>query len=266
MKPRIGVVIPAYNQPAAVMTALNSLLALQTTRTVGYLVQDDASPDVHLPGVVPPQIAPCFRNERNLGFAGNCNAGARAYLDPAGAPITDVLFFVNQDVYGVYGLSEGWDAALLAAFGSDPQIGVVGAQLRFPDGSIQNAGGTFDARCQPTHRCLGWKDAQHPAIAETRDVEWTTGAALAIRSSLFYALGGFDEAYQRGYFEDVDLCLRARASGWAVRYAPSVRLVHTVGTSGGSPYFAANARTFRARWVDTGRVKPALNTVRERFW
>ena len=39
-------------------------------------------------------------------------------------------------------------------------------------------------------------------------------------------LGGFDQAYDPAYFEDVDLCLRLRAAGWTIVYEPSAVVVH----------------------------------------
>lgn len=253
---RISVIIPAYNDLVAVMTALNSLQGLAQDRAnIEYLVQDDASPALFLPALIP--NAATERNVKNLGFAGNCNAGARR----AGG---DVLLFVNQDVYGVPEWSAGWDEALRAAF-LDPQVGIVGARLLFPDGRIQSAGGLYDAKAQPYHRCLGWKDPRYWETNEARAVDWVTGAALAVRRDIFEAMGGFDEGY-RMYFEDVDLCIRAQQAGHGVWYAPALTLIHSTGSTGGSPYFEASKARFRVKWIDTGIVKPGGRAVWVNFW
>ncbi len=57
-----------------------------------------------------------------------------------------------------------------------------------------------------------------------RAVDQVMGAFLMIRRDLFAALGGFDERFFV-YYEDVDLCLRAREAGYAVRHlaGPSAR-------------------------------------------
>ncbi len=254
----VSVIIPAFNDAVGVLTCLNSLQSLQGAGDVSYYVQDDCSLNVLYSAVIPETIASVQRNERNLGFAGNCNAGAARAT-------SDLLFFVNQDVWAVYGWSDNWLAKLITAF-DDPSVGIVGARLLFPTGQVQSAGGTFDARSQPTHRCIGYGDPHYWEVEEARNVDWTTGAALAIRRELFEQLGGFDTAYQRGYFEDVDLCVRAQLAGYAVRYEPSVTFVHSVGSTGGSPNFAMNAGLFKKRWVDSGIVKPTETYVRERFW
>src|SRR5690606_3247236 len=127
-------------------------------------------------------------------------------------------------------------------------------------------GGAFDQLCQPVHRCLGYSNPLHEASNTRRDVDWTTGAALAVRADLLRQLSGFDEGYARGYFEDVDLCLRAREAGYKVVHEPACTLIHHVGTSGGSPFFRQNARRFREQWVDTGKVKPGTVAPQWRWW
>lgn len=257
--PHLTVIIPAYNDLAGVLAALNSLRAFASTPdNIEWIVQDDCSPAVDMTRTIPACVASVQRNPDNLGFAGNCNAGARRAHG-------DILFFVNQDVYAVAEWSKGWNDALLAAF-ADERVGLVGARLLFPNGALQNAGGLFDARCQPFHRCLGYSN---PCADETnvgQPVQWTTGAALAIRHSVFDRLSGFDPVYLRGYFEDVDLCVRVALQGLTLWYEPRCTLIHQVGTTGGSPYFQHNAQVFKQRWVDTGVITPDVQTVNVRYW
>jgi GT2 family glycosyltransferase len=86
------------------------------------------------------------------------------------------------------------------------------------------------------------------AAATPCEIGWTTGAALAVRRSLWSQLEGFDPAYGRGYYEDVDFCLRARRLGFKVWFEPDCTLVHTVGSTGGSRELLDNALRFQARW------------------
>lgn len=265
------VIIPAYNHLAEVLTCLNSLQGLQAG-SVAYHVQDDCSPDVDFRAVIPRASATVIRNETNLGFGVNCNAAAKAAL--ADFPF-DVLLFVNQDVYAVPEWSQGWDAKLLNGF-QDPEVAVVGARLLFPNGSIQSAGGTFDTAAQPIHRCLGWSNPKAEECDQWNMVEWTTGAAFAVLAPVFKELNGFDERYERGYFEDVDYCLRAKdrpvliddenVLAREVLYNPDCTFIHTVGTSGGSPYFTKNALRFKAQWVDSGLIKPGQLRQIARYW
>lgn len=262
---KLSVIIPAYNDLQSVMECLVSLQTYASRQVdITFLVQDDCSPDVLLPVLIPPCTASVARNPVNFGFGGNCNAGA-ARTD------SDILMFVNQDVFAAgqdlagRAYSQGWDLSLMNAF-DNPNVGIVGAKLIFPDGSIQSAGGLFDGHCQPFHRCLGYGDHQYWEVNEVREVSWVTGAALAIRKPLFDAVGGFDTAYIRGYWEDVDLCMKARECGAEIWYEPSCQLVHRVGSSGGSVHFRDNMMLWKSRWVDTGKVTPDISAVKERWW
>ena len=254
---KLSVIIPAYNHLADILVCINSLKAFSVTTDWETIVQDDASPEYIGPMVIPPGIAVCQRNEHNLGFGQNCNSGAaRAH--------GDVLLFVNQDVFAVPGWSNGWDSILLSAF-ADASIGIVGPRLLFLNLSVQSAGGLFDAHGQPFHPCLGYSNPHHPDVSTPKVVSWVTGAALAVRRELFYAVGGFDPVY-KAYFEDVDLSMKVREAGFKVWYEPRATLIHQTGSTGGSPYFMQSAQTFKQRWVDTGKIQQDSYAVKERFW
>lgn len=65
---------------------------------------------------------------------------------------------------------------------------------------------------------------------EARDAGWLSGACVAIRSSAFADVGGFDDGYFM-YFEDVDLGYRLGQRGWRNRYEPSAIVHHSGGHS-----------------------------------
>ena len=262
---KISVIIPAYERVIEVLVCLNSLQALETDRWNNeYIVSDDASPSVFMPAVISGRIATIGRNVTNAGFGANCNEAARHAQG-------DILFFVNQDIVALAQDAEGnplaqaWDKTLRDAF-ENPEIGIVGARLLFEDGSLQSAGGEFDGRRQPHHRYLGAKNIYWDTINTPKEVSWITGAALAVRRDLFTKLNGFDEQYVRGYFEDVDLCLRAREAGFKVWYEPRITFTHTVGTSGSTGFLKQNAQLFFNRWVQTKKIEPETPAVYERFW
>lgn len=261
MKPlTLSVVIPLYNGLAQTLRALNTLQGAAAVPHE-YIVQDDC-------GQYAADIRLCFHpaqgvidvNAQNLGFAGNCNAGAARASG-------DILLFLNQDVFAAMPISHQWDVGIVKPFVLDDAVGIVGARLLFPDSSIQSAGGLYDARCQPYHRCLGYSDPEYHEVATPREVSWVTGAALAIRRDLFNQMGGFDTAYVGGYFEDVSLCASVRELGYKVWYEPGCTLIHEVGSTGGNPNnFGANALRFKTQWVDTGKIKPDENVVMAGYW
>jgi len=249
----LSVIIPAYDHLDAVLTCYQSLARTVNPQRTEVLIQDDASPAYDGPSVLGPA---CQRNPANLGFPGNCNAGAQRARG-------DVLLFLNQDCEALH---PNWDARLLEHFERFPQCGVVGPTLLFPDGRVQSVGGGFDAASQPYHQYLGLSNPDWEPINTPRTVAWVTGAAFAVRTTCWQQLGGFDTVYGRGYFEDVDFCVRAVNAGWQVWHKPSVRFQHTVGSTGGSPTFRQNALEFKRRYVDTGLIEPDTRFIRERFW
>lgn len=257
--PRLSILIPAYNNLAAVCRALVSLQRYASDAvTTEYLVQDDCSPHVDMTVCISPTLASVERSAANLGFAANCNAlAARAH--------GEILLFLNHDVYAVENWSQDWNSAIAAQF-SRMEVGIVGARLLFPDGSIQSAGGHFDARGTPFHRCLGYSDPHYHEVNTPCAVDWTTGAALAVRRDVFLEVGGFSLDYPGGYFEDVDLCMKVAQRRYSIQYEPRCTLVHEVGSTGGNTHFTQNALRFKARWVDSGIVQPSVNVIKEVYW
>ena len=90
-----------------------------------------------------------------------------------------------------------------------------------------------------------------------RDADYVSGAALMIRHDLLTKLNGFDDHYAPAYYEDTDLCFRARAEGFRVVVQPKSTIIHLEGQSNGvstasglKRYQVINARKFRLRWAD----------------
>ena len=121
------------------------------------------------------------------------------------------------------------------------EIGAVGCRLQNTDGSFQRwTGGAFPSLWNTA--CHYWflsrvlPSAWRPTglfldrdVPEDRDVEWLSGACLALRRS---ALGDriFDES-RFLYGEDMELCDRLRRAGYRVVYTPSVTVTHHQGQS-----------------------------------
>jgi GT2 family glycosyltransferase len=156
------------------------------------------------------------------------------------------LLFMNDDVIVQ---QPGWDQALAATL-ARPEIGIAGAILQYPNGTIQHAGvvtGMGDAagHCGRFQMSSGlW-----PWLRMSRDVTAVTGAMLAIRSDLFQNLHGFDEAFPVNY-NDVDLCLRVRKAGLRVLCLDLGKVVHRESQTrvGGTRY--AEREELYKRWPE----------------
>ena len=142
-----------------------------------------------------------------------------------------ILVFLNDDTEP---LSPEW-LRELALHAERPEVGVVGAKLLYPSGTLQHAGlavGIHDGCGHPGRGGYGsplwrWLDL-------TRNVSAVTGACLTIRKEVFTKLGGFSEAFPVNY-NDADLCLRASQAGYTIVYEPAVVLRHyeSLSRSGG---------------------------------
>jgi GT2 family glycosyltransferase len=156
--------------------------------------------------------------DRPFNFSAQSNLGAAA---AAG----DVLLFLNDDIVPVNG---SWLAELVAPL-DEPEIGVVGPLLLYPDQSVQHAGMFLGFNDIAGHTLRGARlphgDYCFMASAPRR-VMAVTGAALAMRRQDFEALNGFDQNQFALHAQDVDLCLRAHFSGLAVMYNPRAVLLH----------------------------------------
>lgn len=240
-----------------VLACLNSLQAtvIDLSRTQ-WIVQDDYSDNLDMRTIIPPYVASVGRNEHNLGFAGNANRGAKR-------AVGDIIVMVNQDIIAIQ-QSQGWDVVIERAF-EDASVGIAAPRLLFPDGKVQSVGGGYDARLQPYHRCIGWSNLEHHEVNTPQEVEWATGAFLAVRREAWEKTGGFDEAYV-SYFEDVDLAVRIKQAGYKVMFEPRVSFVHRVGSTGGSPHFMNSAKTFKSKWVDQRKIKADTSAVLANWW
>ncbi|MEP6632861.1 MAG: glycosyltransferase [Luteimonas sp.] len=220
--PRASIVIPVYNHLAHTLACLRALAAHPPQTAIEIMVIDDGSSDATAETL--PRIAGLHyhRRQSNGGFIAACNDGAARARG-------EILVFLNNDTVP----QPGWLDALLRTFDTHPDAGLVGAQLLYPDGRLQEAGGViFDDGS-------GWnygrfESASDPRFGYLRDADYVSGAAIAIPRALFFALGGFDARYSPAYYEDTDLAFAVRAVGKRVLYQPASRVVHDEGTTSGT--------------------------------
>jgi GT2 family glycosyltransferase len=152
--------------------------------------------------------------ERNFGFAGGNNAGARRASGK-------YLAFLNNDAT----VEQDWLAKLVGVAEHDARVGLVTSRIVFMDqpGTIDSAGDGY-------LRCGGAFKREHGGASGTPsprplEVFGACGAAFLIRRELFDRLGGFDEHFFMVY-EDVDLSYRARLAGARCVYVPDATVLH----------------------------------------
>jgi len=228
--PRLSVVIPTHDTRALTLRCLETLPADAGGGPLEVVVVDDGSRDGTAEAIAErfPAVRVLAVQEAE-GFTRAANRGLAA----ASAPL---LLLLNSDTE----VADGALDRLVAAFESDPSLGIAGAQLSFPDGSPQWSGGrtptlpwffVLASGAGPLLRRLAPYRAARPlGAARARPVDWVTGAALGLRREVWQAAGPLDPRFLF-YAQDLDLCVRAGRAGWRVEIRPEVRVLHHHGAS-----------------------------------
>ncbi len=157
--------------------------------------------------------------DRNLGYGPANNIGL-AHAQGR------FVCFLNSDVVFIQG---DWLPPLAARLDADPALGAIGPLLLYEDGSVQHQGLAFSPITEfggwmfPVHPRKGWRPESRAGLLRADAI---TGACLMMRAAQARAMGGFDEIYAIGDFEDADLCLRLQGQGLGCAVDPAVRLFH----------------------------------------
>jgi GT2 family glycosyltransferase len=247
---RVTIVIPTRDRLDLLLPCIESLVATVDARYTTLLVVDDASANplnsTRLQQRQSEARLPCrvMRVERD-GSAFNY----AALMNKAAAEVdTPLMLHLNDDVEAI---EVGWLEQMVGWF-SMPQVGVVGARLIRPDGTLQHAGVILNARRGlPLHLFEGL-DSSDPGYMErsqkAQNVSAVTGACLLTRTSLYQTLRGFDALNFAIQYNDIDYCLRASETGFRIVYEPSATLVHRTGASRQGTYSTHENRRFREKY------------------
>lgn len=171
---------------------------------------------------------------------------------------TDLMVMLNDDMEVI---TEGWLEALLE-FAQNPEIGVVGGKLLYPDNRIQHVGvalGVNDSVAHIYHGFPGDFIGYNGYTHLIRNYAAVTGACMATRMSLINELGGFDESLAID-FNDIDFCLRAFSQGYRNVYTPYCQFFHFEGQSAQRKAQDPNeVALFKARWAGYLDHDPSFN-------
>ena len=228
-KIQVSIIIPVYNKFEYTIRCLEKIYA-NTNEHFCYeiIVVDNGSTDKTKENLT--KLSQEIKNliylpnDENLKFAKACNIGA---INASG----EYLVFLNNDTEP----KPGWLTYAIQRLQSDPEIGIVGSKLLYPDNTIQHCGIEFfehetDAyQFWPLHRHIR-SSADLPEANKSEVVDAVTGACLFISKKLFDEVNGFDESYGM-YFEDLDLNFKVRKAGYKIFYEPKSIVIHYEGVS-----------------------------------
>lgn len=223
----VDIVVVSYNSRELLRGCVEPLAADPELHVV---VVDNASPDQSLESVEGLDIVRVAR-DRNVGFARACNEGWRLTSAP-------YVLFLNPDAR----IAPEDVRQLVTAAKRDEKVAIVGPKVVDFDGELVRSQRRFLnvlsiwAQALFLHHAFPratWTDGivrNDELYATTGSPDWVSGACLLIRRSVLERLEGFDERFFM-YCEDQDLCRRARAAGFDVRYEPSGVAAHAGGAS-----------------------------------
>lgn len=225
-----SIVIVNWNTCTLLKNCLQSIEQQSKSSSFEIIVIDNASSDGsgQLVRSQFPHVT-LIENQENIGFAQANNQGIRqsqgrylVLLNPDTILLNDILFEFQQ------------------IFDSQPDIGIAGANLITPNNKSQrwSRGKMLSLRTTFNHYFFlsdlfshsrifpGLTDnVAHPVLT---DLDWVSGACLAVRRAALDQAGMFDESIFM-YSEDMELCYRVKQAGYRVVYAPTAQVKHFVG-------------------------------------
>ena len=256
----VTIVIPTKNRADLLRTCVDSLARTTPKESVKVVVVDDNSDDpaalAYLKELPNRQDLRC-EVLRALPQTEPKDSGLRTNTGPAAAgngastsgfnysrlvnlgtarAATPLVLHLNNDVEA---LTPGWLEDMVGWL-SVPGVGVVGAKLLYPDGTINHAGISLSREDGLPHVLFEREPAEDLGVQflphTARNVAAVTGACLLTRTELYRQLAGFDETKLQVAYNDVDYCLRASAAGFRSVYTPQAVLRHVGSASRGNTY------------------------------
>lgn len=281
----VSVVIVNWNRYKDTIECLQSLENINTDFKLEVVVVDNASTDgsrikikefFKRATIKKKRIRfELIKNSENLGFCGGNNIGIDHSLNHG----SEYILLLNNDTL----VDKYFLINLLKVFRKYPDAGILSPKIYFAPGYefkkelykksdigkvIWYAGGDIDwDNVYGTNHGVDEVDkGQYEKIEST---DFATGACMLLKSELVKKVGRLDEKYYM-YFEDSDLCLRAKRNGWKVMYAPHSFIWHKVSQSSGiggplNDYFITRNRLLFGMRYASLRTRFALYRESLRF-
>ena len=201
ISPKVTIVVPIYNAPAALDKCLESLLRY-TPNDIRIVAIDDASSDPKVSNVLDSYSTAknldIYNNSENRGFSGTVNRGFSL------ANSSDVII-LNSDTV----VTPGWVFNLKIKAYSHPRIATV-TPLSNSAGPFSVAKSSFPRDASKIQKLLNSLNCDHH-FDTLQEMPTGHGFCLYIKSKAFDEVGFFDDInFPRGYGEENDFCMRLK--------------------------------------------------------
>jgi len=226
--PLISIIIPTRDNEKMLRRCIDSIFNRTTYRKFELIILDNGSIDsaavIYLQQLRETEGVTVIRHDAPFNFSELNNIGARASSG-------ELLLFLNDDTEV---LQEDW-LERMGGFAQLRHIGAVGAKLLYPEIHKVQHSGVLNLEDGPGHAFL-LQDADSPGYYMRNLLEYNwlavTGACLMVSRDKFFSLDGFCESLPIAY-NDIDLCMRLRDSGFYNVVCQAVRLTHHESVSRG---------------------------------
>ncbi len=229
--PWVEIIVPTKDRLPLLRRCIDSIVGHTAYRNYRIMVVDNASVEPATLAYLESLLARGIRVERvpnpegGFSFSHLVNEGVRR-------SDAEWILLLNNDTEI---RDPRWLSRMVCYLGLGG-VGAVGARLLYPDGRVQHAGVVLGTGKDgaPGHAFAGMPGTQlsYFFLAETaRDCAAVSAACLLTPRRLYLETGGFNHEQFAVSLNDVDYCLRLRALGLRVVYAPGAELMHHEGAT-----------------------------------
>lgn len=211
---KISIVIPTYNGKHLLEKNLPRIIrACPKTEIV---IVDDASTDKTaeflksaIRQLAERTIIEVVKHKKNLRFASACNSGVKKASG-------EIIILLNNDVIP----KKGFLNPLISNF-KDKEVFSVGCKEIEEKNGKKIISGRNKGKFKRGF-LIHWRAKDQ----NKKDTLWTFGGSMAVDRKKYLELGGMDTIYRPAYWEDIDLCWRARKKGWKILFEPKSIVYH----------------------------------------
>ena len=242
--PKIGILLVNWNGKEDTLRSLSSLKQIKAPEFEVVIIDNgstDGSQEAirqEFPGYT------LIETGENRGFAGGNNVGIAYGME---RDFTHFLLLNNDTIVDPEILE-----SFLKEFELHPEAGILGGKIYLMGDPkrLDHLGWIWNAK-RLAFDFVGYRALDGEKWEQSLGLDYACGACLMIRREVFETIGVFDPRFFL-FWEEADLCFRAKRAGFAVRTCPSAKLWHKVSASftGGKPHAAYFVWRNRLLWIE----------------
>lgn len=222
-KKKLSIVIVSYNSKNNLENSIKSIYEKMGNSTDWeiVIVNNDEKEDLFKMDIDFTK-AKIIDHKKNVGFGAGVNLGVKNSKGK-------FLLILNPDTE----IKTNNINQVIEKFENDKKIGIIGGGIFGEKGERQKwSAGREISFYDLVRNNLGIsRSSKIWNSSEEIECDWVAGTVLFVKRKLFEKLKGFDDSNFFMYFEDMDLCKRARQLGWKVVFYPEFKVFHGNGKS-----------------------------------